>query len=752
MTEKWSRIGSALWLAAQPIAGTLVEIYLRSRGISLLPDPDVLRFHPAVTHPKLKLEYPAMVAQVAGSEEPSFNVTWLAADGSSKAKIDKAEQRRTFGSSRGGAVCLTAAVTGQPLLIGEGIETTLTAIEAAGLCGWASLGTSGLRNIEFPAGITELVMLAENDENGANQRAINKICPIFAEKGLKVRVATPPVGRKDFNDLVDPAKSGSPAGLVIVKMCIDAAPEWQPKRAKGTKTDAKRQPSQASFLVDQAILRCALFCDPAGEAYASFTASHTDGEHRETHRIRSRSFNFWLRLLYYKERNGAPTSEAMASAVKTLAAKAHFDGDRRNVYQRTAPLDGKVYVDMGDLSWRAIEVDADEFRVIEDPPVHFRRSPGMLPLPTPSRIVPKEGIKRLGEVLRLRDSRDFIVITAWLLAALAGRSPFAIIIFLGEPGSTKTSAAYAVRSIIDPNASPLRARPRDAHDVFVAATHSAIVGYNNLSTMPDWLSDTICVVSEGSGDSRRELFTDSDESLIVACAPFLITGIENVIKRGDLAQRTLYVHLVSVPDKERKTEQEFKALFKRVHADLLGALCGAVSVGLRNEKALKLTALPRLATFAHWASSCEPALWRPGEFRRAFDANAEDATEDVIEAEPAAAVFHRFMLARGKEWQGTATQLLADLLAFVRRPVREAEGALSRAPKEEKEVHLARLREARETGPRHSRRALAEGAQRAHRQAQARCTGLARCRYPDRLADSAWRGENYHRDAGRTQG
>jgi hypothetical protein len=40
---------------------------------------------------------------------------------------------------------------------------------------------------------------------------------------------------------------------------------------------------------------------------------------------------------------------------------------------------------------------------------------------------------------------------------------------------------------------------------------------------------------------------DADESLIVACAPFLLTGIENVVKRGDLAQRTLYVHLASVP-------------------------------------------------------------------------------------------------------------------------------------------------------------------------------------------------------------
>jgi len=638
---------------------------------------------------------------VTGGVEPSHNFTWLAADGTGKANIEKAEQRRTLGSSKGGAVRLAEPIDGKPLLVGEGLETTATATAATGLPGWASLGTSGLGAIEWPDDVREVILLGENDEKGANQRALDRVCPVLVEKGLKLRVASPPAGFGDFNDLVDPSKEGGgPGGLIIAKMIIEAAPEWRPKRGKSAKLASPKQVSQASFLVDLAASRCDLFCDPTGEAYASFVATHATGEHRETHRLRSKSFNLWLRLLYYAEKNGAPSSEAIASAVKTLMAKAHYDGDRRDVYLRTAPLDGKIYFDMCDPRWRAIEIDADGFRVLDDPPVHFRRESGMLALPSPSTIDPTKGIERLREVLRLRDKRDFVVIVAWLLAALAGRSPYAVLAFLGEPGATKTSAAYAVRSIIDPNASPLRAKPKDPHDVFVAATHSLIVGYNNLSSLPDWLSDTICVVSEGSGESRRELFTDADESRIVACAPFLLTGIENVVKRGDLAQRTLYVHLASVPDGERLTEQTFKSRFRRAHADLLGALCAAASFGLRNEKTLKLTSLPRLATFFHWGSACEGALWHQGEFRHAFAANAKDATEDVIEGEQAASVFRRFVTERGK-WEGTATQLLAELVGFVRRPVREAEAAHAQAVKDKddvaKEKTAAVLRETRET-------------------------------------------------------
>ena len=591
MSEKWSRLGAKLWDEAQPGPSTLAEVYLNSRGIRLASWPAALRFHPTVHHPKLKQSLPAIIAQVVGTAEPSFQITYLSADGKSKAAIDKEDQRRTLGSNKGGIVLLADDIQpGATLLVGEGIESVASAMQASGRPGVAVLGIGGLANLEFSPDVVEIVVLGENDD--ASRKAIDKAAPSLIENGVKVRVAQPPQGFGDFNDLIDPNKEGGgPGGLVIAKMIIEAATEWRPKRGKKEKSDAPKQASQSSFLVDLATSRCDLFCDPTGEAYASFVAAHATGEHRETHRLRSKSFNLWLRLLFYAERNGAPSSEAMTSAVRTLMAKAHFDGDRRDVYLRTASTDGKIYLDMCDPQWRAIEIDAEGFRIVDEPPVHFRREAGMLALPAPpapSKIDPKRGIERLRDVLRLRDKRDFVVIAAWLLAALAGRSPYAVMIFLGEPGATKTSAAYAVRSIIDPNSSPLRAKPKDPHDVFVAATHSLVVGYNNLSSVPDWLSDTICVVSEGSGESRRELFTDADESLIIACAPFLLTGIENVVKRGDLAQRTLYVHLASVPDGKRMTEQTFKARFRGAHADLLGALCAAASVGLRNEKSLKL--------------------------------------------------------------------------------------------------------------------------------------------------------------------
>jgi hypothetical protein len=208
VTEKWSQLGAELWREATPIGGLPAEAYLRGRGMSLLPGPEVLRFHLAAEHPKLRHKLPALIALVTGGVEPSHNFTWLAADGTGKANVEKAEQRGTLGSSKGGAVRLAEPIDGKPPIVGEGFETTATAMEATGLAGWASLRTSGLGAMEWPDDVRQVILLAESDENGANQRALDKVCPVLSEQGLKVRVATPLTGFKDFNDLVNPSKAG----------------------------------------------------------------------------------------------------------------------------------------------------------------------------------------------------------------------------------------------------------------------------------------------------------------------------------------------------------------------------------------------------------------------------------------------------------------------------------------------------------------------------------------------------------------
>ena len=114
-----------------------------------------------------------------------------------------------------------------------------------------------------------------------------------------------------------------------------------------------------------------LFHTADGLAYADVQVN----AHRETWPIRSKSFRQLLRRCSYKMTGRAPSAGVLQSALHHFEAKAQFDGPERAVYVRTGGLGGKLYLDLCDNTWRAVEIDAAGWRIIDDPPVRFRRAP-----------------------------------------------------------------------------------------------------------------------------------------------------------------------------------------------------------------------------------------------------------------------------------------------------------------------------------------------------------------------------------------
>jgi putative DNA primase/helicase len=133
----------AIWHASKAAHGTPVAIYLRSRGLCVSLPPSI-RFHDGLKHPSGGV-WPAMVALVTRGVEGTptgIHRTFLARAGGGKAPV--APAKMMLGPCRGGAVRL-----GQPedvLMIGEGIETCLAAVQATGHAAWAALSPRGLRS------------------------------------------------------------------------------------------------------------------------------------------------------------------------------------------------------------------------------------------------------------------------------------------------------------------------------------------------------------------------------------------------------------------------------------------------------------------------------------------------------------------------------------------------------------------------------------------------------------------------------
>jgi putative DNA primase/helicase len=186
----------AIWQAATPAGNTLVESYLLSRGLRL-PPPATLRFHAGLKHRSGSI-WPAMVALITrGTDDTPLAVhrTFLARDGAGKAPIEPA--KIMLGPCRGGAVRL--APPGEVLMVGEGIETCLTAMQATGHAAWAALSTSGLRALDLPTDARDVIVLADSDDPG--EAAAQDCAWRWKREGRRVRIARPPHGM-DFNDLL----------------------------------------------------------------------------------------------------------------------------------------------------------------------------------------------------------------------------------------------------------------------------------------------------------------------------------------------------------------------------------------------------------------------------------------------------------------------------------------------------------------------------------------------------------------------
>jgi hypothetical protein len=257
-------------------------------------------------------------------------------------------------------------------------------------------------------------------------------------------------------------------------------------------------------------------------------------DHRETWPIKSKGFRQWLARRYYDVEEGAPGSSALQSALGVIEAKANFGAPERVVHLRIGGVESTIYLDLCDEQWRAVEIDMAGWRLVSSPPVRFRRSPGMQPLPVP---VPGGSIATLRSFLNIKSDADFVLVVSWILAALRNRGPYPVIALSGEQGSAKSTFSGLVRSVLDPNTAPLRALPREDRDLFIAANNGHVLAFDNVSGLPHWISDTLCRLATGGGFAVRQLYTDQDEILFEAAKPVILNGIEDFVTRPDLVDQ-----------------------------------------------------------------------------------------------------------------------------------------------------------------------------------------------------------------------
>ena len=373
-----------------------------------------------------------------------------------------------------------------------------------------------------------------------------------------------------------------------------------------------------------------------------------NGEHYEIHKVMSVERVVTLRYLEQTQR--APSREALTSTMATLTARCAA-GPSKQVHVRFARSPEAIYIDLCDETWRAIEITATGWRIVDDPPVYFRRAAGALPLPIP---VQGGSLSKLREVINLEPDQ-FVLAAGWLLGVLNPnpRAALAHLVIQGGHGSAKTSAARILISTLDPSDVPLTGVPKSDDDALLAAQNCGILGFDNLSGCRAELSDTLCRFSTGGGRRVRTLYETSGVTVEAVRVPVLMNGIDAGFMRADLADRSIVMGLPTIT--QRRTDAEIDAAFTAMHPGVLGAVCDLAATGLRNLPNTVVIDAPRMADFCTWMVAC---AWEPDKFLGLYRAYQSETNLTLLENDQVGAALVEWANAHMPDGWGTEVTLL----------------------------------------------------------------------------------------------
>ena len=185
----------------------------------------------------------------------------------------------------------------------------------------------------------------------------------------------------------------------------------------------------------------------------------------------------------------------------------------------------------------------------------------------------------LRDLLPLDGEDEWRIVILWALAALRPVGPYPILAWSGEQGTGKSLPPGIMRRLIDPCGDELMQPPREDRDLIAAARNNHVLAFDNLSSVSGELADSLCRLATGGDIGGRSLYTNDNSAAFAAQRPVLLNGIPDLVSRGDLASRTLFVRLS--PMQRRRPEAELWEAFNAAAPGILGALLDVLVGGAR---------------------------------------------------------------------------------------------------------------------------------------------------------------------------
>lgn len=508
---------------------------------------------------------------------------------------------------------------------GEKDADRLVSLGLVATCNAGGAGKWRKDHAQFLQG-RRVVILPDNDEAGQDhaQKVAKSLQGIAAEVRTVVLPELPDKG--DVSDWLD--AGGTVEALQELATAAPAA-------AASGEEEGERKRSQTDLLVAYAREHFDLLHDSNGDVYAK------DRHTGEVGRLGGLAFKDRLVSGFYRKTEMAVRDQAMSEAMGTLRALGRFTGDPQGVHIRAAGSDGRYFIDLCQAgNSRAIEVDASGWRVLDRPPVLFVRGASMQPLPDP---IQGGSMAQLWAIANVPDSMHLLVL-AWLIDSIRPETPFPGLELIGEQGSGKSTAAEALRRLIDPSACNLRGAPKTVEDIFVAAGQNHVVAYENVSHLAGPMQDALAILSTGGGFAKRQLYTDGEEHVISVQRPWMVNGISVAVTQQDLVDRVISIEC-PVIETRQSSSQQWKD-FDAALPGILGALLDITTAALHHLPDMKLPRedRPRLVEYVLLGMAVAKACGRtPAGFLAQFKETRAETVARTLDASPVAAAVLDFI-------------------------------------------------------------------------------------------------------------
>ena len=326
-----------------------------------------------------------------------------------------------------------------------------------------------------------------------------------------------------------------------------------------------------------------------------------------------------LLLRKYKQKYGKVLNRVTAlQAIQSHTAEGDVpENTIANVGKRIMKVGDTLWVDLRDPKNSIYSVTPEHrgppYPYSPDLGILFTRDGG-LPMPMPERDDDRDWLKWFSELLRIpKDIQMLFIVHVCHLFCVWQETPF--MMFVGPERSGKTVTAAMVKELVDPVGlnSTSNTLPKDEAKLSMMLTRELAQLFDNVSYIPQPISDMLCQACTGGVFSARELYTTSSMRTI----PFrkmriLMTSIvRDAIRTPDLASRTL---LYDVPPGQKDAaKDDIEAKYKKNRAHVLYAVLDTVGRAMMEYEARKnhysnLPTTTRMVEFERFGSAIAHVL------------------------------------------------------------------------------------------------------------------------------------------------